>query len=61
MDQKMIEYLINRAKRSLVDENARTLNCHLFFYLYLPSTGDISGYLLIHLPDNLTLPLIRDI
>jgi hypothetical protein len=61
MDQKMIEYLINRAKRSLVNENARALNCYLFFYLYLPSTGDISGYLFIPLPDNLTLPIIRDI
>jgi hypothetical protein len=44
-----------------VNENACALNCYLFFYLYLPSTGDISGYLFIPLPDNLTLPIIRDI
>ncbi len=60
-DQKMIENLINRTKGNFVRYHAHTLHYFLFFYLYRPFTGDISGYLLIPLPNKLILLLIRDI
>jgi hypothetical protein len=59
MDQKMIEYLINRAKRNLVDKNACTLVLlFLLLFIYAPNVGFLE-YSLIPLSNASTLPVYQ--